>query len=364
MKGQSFFPGLLQRVFALLFIIQGLSLLSCSSSKQDQAPEIRITQRKGEKVIDITVNGQPFTSYLYSDTISVLKKPVLYPVYAADGHIVTRGFPLKTRPGERMDHPHHIGFWLNYGDVNGIDFWGNSDAIPPEKADTKGIIRNHNIDLIKNGKGAGELKVTAYWLKPDGKPILKENTTFIFRAGKDLRIIDRITTLTALRDTVVFNDTKEGMMAIRTDRAFEFPSDKPLQLSDAQGNKTEVPVMDNKAATGSYLNSNGVTGKDVWGKRAVWCALSGKMDGKNETLVIYDHPGNVGYPSYWHARGYGLFSINPLGQNTFSKGKETLNFTLLPEQSVTFKYRLAIISGPADKAKIEKIYEQFLNEVK
>ncbi len=364
MKQYFFFTRFPKGLFAFLFIGQALFVQSCSSDRKDQAPEIKLTSHKAEKVIDITVNGQPFTSYLYSDTIPVLKKTVLYPVYAADGNIVTRGFPLKTRPGERMDHPHHIGFWLNYGDVNGLDFWGNSNAIPPEQAHTKGVIRNHSIDLIKSGRGEGELKVTEDWLKPDGNPILKEHTTFIFRAGKDTRIIDRITTLTAVKDTVLFKDTKEGMMAIRTARAFEFPSDKPLELSDEHGNKTEVPVMDNKVATGSYLNSNGVTGKAVWGKRAEWCALSGNMDGKNETLVIYDHPGNVGYPSYWHARGYGLFSINPLGQNTFSKGKETLNYTLLPGHSVTFKYRLAILSGPVDKDRIEKLQQQFLNQIK
>ena len=29
------------------------------------------------------------------------------------------GFPLDPRPGERVDHPHHVGLWFNYGDVNG-----------------------------------------------------------------------------------------------------------------------------------------------------------------------------------------------------------------------------------------------------
>ncbi len=338
---------------------------ACSSGQhQEQIPKIEITQDKENKRIDITVDDQPFTSYLYTDTIADLKKTVLYPLYSADGSVITRGFPLETRSGERMDHPHHIGFWLNYGEVNDLDYWGNSNAIPAERFNQMGVIRNHNIDLIKNGKGSATLKVTEYWLKPDGKPLLKENTTFIFRAGKDSRIIDRITTLTALDDKVLFHDTKEGMMAIRTARAFEFPSDKPLKLSDAQGNMEEVPVMDNKAATGRYINSNGVTGLDVWGKRAEWCSLSGTVNNKNISIVIFDHPGNVGYPSYWHARGYGLFAINPLGQNTFSEGKETLNLTLEPKESVTLQYRLAILSGPADKTRIDSVYKQFLEEVK
>ena len=28
------------------------------------------------------------------------------------------------------------------------------------------------------------------------------------------------------------------------------------------------------------------------------------------TLAMLDHPKNVGFPTYWHARGYGLFAAN------------------------------------------------------
>ena len=48
--------------------------------------------------------------------------------------MVTRGFPLEPRPGERVDHPHHVGLWFNHGDVNGVDFWNNSESLRPEHA--------------------------------------------------------------------------------------------------------------------------------------------------------------------------------------------------------------------------------------
>ncbi len=59
---------------------------------------------------------------------------------------------------------------------------------------------------------------------------------------------------------------------------------------------------------------------------------------------MIDHPKNVGYPAYWHARGYGLFAVNPLGMKTLSNGKETLNFKLKKGESTTFRYRLVIAS--------------------
>lgn len=75
------------------------------------------------------IGGKLFTSYTYNNTID---KPVLYPLLTASGKIVTRGFPVAPRPFERTDHPHHIGLWFNYGDVNGLDFWNNSYAIKQE----------------------------------------------------------------------------------------------------------------------------------------------------------------------------------------------------------------------------------------
>ena len=88
--------------------------------------------------------------------------------------------------------------------------------------------------------------------------------------------------------------------------------------------------------------------------------LSGKVDQEPITLVIFDHPQNIGFPTYWHARGYGLFAANPLGQEVFSNGKEKLNFTLKPGKSVTFRYRFAIISGPTSADDVEKEYQSFV----
>jgi hypothetical protein len=317
---------------------------------------------EAEQRVDIQVQGKPFTSYLYTDTIPDLKKTVLFPVYSADGVIITRGFPLQSRPGERTDHPHHIGCWLNYGDVNGLDFWNNSASIPEERRDEMGIIRHREITGLKSSKGIGSLDVTMDWLKPDSQIILEENTRFIFRASENLRIIDRITELTAVNEAVSFEDNKEGMFAIRVTRALEHPTTDPVVLTDAKGNKTDVPVMDNTGVTGNYMNSDSITGTDVWGKRAKWVNLSGIIDNKKVNVLMCDHPDNIGYPAYWHARGYGLFAVNPLGQKVFSDGKESLNFSLSKGQSVVFKYRVQIVSGDFIPGEMEAGWQDFVGQ--
>ncbi len=350
-------------VINIIFLWTVLSIGCVDKAEETNTLKVDVVTNKDKQAVDILVSGKLFTSYLYTDKISNLKKPVLFPVIASNGAIITRGFPLKTRPGERIDHPHHIGLWLNYGEVNDLDFWGHSDATPPEQAHRMGVIRHRQIKHAEGGEGSGVLEVTMDWLKPDGTVILAESTRFIFRASKLSRIIDRITTLTAVKEPVLFNDTKEGMFAIRVNRALEHPNDRPIVLSDVHGNITDVPVLDNTGVTGHYLSSSGVEGMDVWGKRAKWVALSGEINKEKVSVVIFDHPTNVGYPMYWHARGYGLFAANPLGQKVFSKGKESMNLTLQPGESVTFTYRTLVLSQEADAGRIEKEYVKFIENM-
>ena len=336
-------------------------MVSCSEKKDETLNNVvKIVNNESEQKVDVLIDGEIFTSYIYSDKISVLKKTTLFPIVAANGVAITRGFPLEPRPGERVDHPHHIGAWFNYGDVNGLDYWNNSDAISDERKNEMGTIRHDQIISMSEGHAMAELVVSANWLKPDGTVLLKEKTDFTFYSGIDQRIIDRSVTLTALDEPVKFNDNKEGMIAIRVARQLEHPSDKPVTLSDSKGKTTDVPVLDNTGVTGHYLNSDGIEGMDVWAKRAKWVALDGTIDNKDVTVVIFDSPSNVGYPTYWHARGYGLFAANPLGQNVFSEGKESLNYSLKAGESVTFDYRILVLNGKPDKAEIESEYQYYI----
>jgi len=75
--------------------------------------------------------------------------------------------------------------------------------------------------------------------------------------------------------------------------------------------------------------------------------------------VIFDHPRNPGYPAYWHARGYGLFAINPLGRKIFSQGKETLQYTLHRGEEAVFRYRVVIHSGKLTDAAIDELGASF-----
>lgn len=337
------------------------ALLLCAgaTTPRPAGEHVRVVPDDANRRVDVLIGGQPFTSYIYPTT---LKKPTLYPLRTAHGAIVTRGFPLDSKPGERVDHPHQVGLWFNYGNVNGLDFWNNSDAIKPANAPKMGTIYQRAVVSAKSGAKSGELVIEADWKDYQGKIVLRERTLFVFRGGPDSRSIDRVTTLTAPDQKVSFADDKEGVLGMRVTRALEEPSDKPEVFADASGRPTTVAKMDNTGVNGVYRSSEGKVGDAVWGTRGRWCMLSGNVGNEPVTIAILDHPGNPGFPTYWHARGYGLFAANPLGAKDFTNGKVMMNYALGANQSVTFRYRVLILSEIAKPEAIEQAYQQFAAE--
>jgi hypothetical protein len=347
----------------LIFIVS----LSVSNNGQtldknaDKEKGIKLIADEAARRVDVIIDGKPFTSYIFPKN---LKKPALYPLRTSTGTLVTRGFPMEPRPGERVDHPHHVGLWLNYGDVNGVDFWNNSDERSTSEQSKMGTVLHRRVVGAKDGKEEAQLEVEADWIMPDGRPILNERTRYIFSAKENLRIIDRTTTLTALDKRVIFKDNKEGLLGLRLARFLEHPSDKAEVFTDSSGRPTKVSVLNNEGVTGLYQSSRGKSGDEVWATRSEWVMLTGETNGEKVTLVIMDHKKNPNHPTYWHARGYGLFAANPLGQKIFAEAKNepkinSFNLTLEPKESITFKFRVLIASGNLDQDKIKSNYEAF-----
>jgi hypothetical protein len=348
--------GLGGRVVAGGVLVAGALWALAGSAALAQERGIRLVQDDSKQRVDVFVDGQPFTSYIYPST---LKKPVLFPLHSAKGTPVTRGFPLEPRGGERVDHPHHIGLWFNYGDVNGTDFWNNSDAVKPEDRPKMGTIVHKAVTAARSGPDKGELETDVDWVLANGTVVLKEHTRFVFRGGAGWRSVDRITQLTAQGERVALTDNKEGVLGLRVARQLEIPSTRPEVFTDASGRPTTVAKLDNAGVNGDYLTSEGKRGDAAWGTRGKWCALSGRIGDEPVTIAILDHPANPGFPTYWHARGYGLFAANPLGQKALSDGKEALNLAIEPRQSITFRHRILISSETVSAERAEGAFKEF-----
>ena len=327
---------------AAVFLFTATFCSAKSELKQKSGPKINLIVKEASKKVDVMIDGKLFTSYCWPDNVM---KPVLYPVLTSSGTEVTRGYPLKPRAGERVDHPHHVGIWFNYGNVDGFDFWNNSTAIPEAKKSGYGTIKQLKINKVKTGIGEALLVTTESWIDPSGKELLAERTEFHFIAKGSTRIIDRVATLTATGNTVSMKDNKEGLIGMRMARQLELPSKDEIIMTDAQGNPTTVKKMDNAGVSGSYRSSEGIKDDAVWSTRARWVDLNGTIGNEKIAVVICDHPKNQSYPTYWHARGYGLFAANPLGWSVFTNGKKRLNYSIPAGKSATFRYRFIIHSG-------------------
>src|SRR5579871_6065336 len=121
----------MNKLAALGLLVGGM----LSAGNAFAASGVQVKADEAQRRVDITIDGKPFTSYIWPDNLA---KPVLYPLIDGDCVTLTRHWPPKA--GERSDHPHHVGLWFNYSNVNGYDFWNNSEAIKPDRKPKMGSI--------------------------------------------------------------------------------------------------------------------------------------------------------------------------------------------------------------------------------
>lgn len=318
------------------------------------AQTFKINQDESKQRVDVLIDGKIFTSYRWEERI---KRPVLLPIMTSGGNFVTRGFPVETRSGEDIGHPHQVGACFVYGDVNGVDFWNNSTFRTSEELKRMGKIVHRKITKTKDGKGKAELVTESEWIMPNGKTILTETTKFTFTAQKNVRIIDRETNLTAV-ETATFGDNKEGLFALHLSRELQQPSQTPEKITDEKGNISET--TDHSTVTGEYFNSENVKGDKIWGTIGKWAAVSGKINAENISVAVFDHPKNYNYPSFMMVRGYGLLALNPFGKKAFDAKAEARKFVLEANKSVKFQHRLLIASEKFSPEEIEKEFRKFI----
>jgi hypothetical protein len=299
------------------------------SSADEKSQGIVFQQDSGK--VDVLIEGQPFTTYHFEG----YKKPIFFPLRAASGTVVTRGYPMiPDLPGETKDHPHHKGLWFTHGEVNGVDYWSESDKT--------GKIVHRKFHLLKSDPKVGVLKSENDWITPEGKVILKEVREVKIHNQPGIRMMDFDVRLAAVNGAVKFGDTKEGSFGIRLAQPF----------SDKDGGRME--------------NSRGGVGQDrCWGKPAEWVDYSTKIKGETVGVAIFDHPSSFRHPTHWHARGYCLFAVNPFGLHDFYNDKtKDGSHTLKNGESINFRYRVYIHPGNAQEAKIGDQYKVYANGVK
>ena len=312
----------------------------CSPPVPSAAAET-VTLEKLDDRVSVSIDGQPFTEYLFD----CFGRPVLYPVIGPHGIAMTRHFPVKTDvPGEAHDHPHHTSIWYTHSPVNGVNFF----AVGPEM----GKCVHEKVLSIESGGPRGVLKTATRWVSPAGEVVLTDTRTLGFEVAGGARLIDLEITLHASQGEVVFGDSDHGGLALRM-----HPN---LRLAARPG--------ENITAKGQALNSEGVLadaragtgGGPVWGKRAKWIDYWGDVNGHTVGIALFDHPSNLRHPTHWMARGYGYVAACPFGLHSFDKAPQgTGDVTIPADGKITFRYRLVFHEGTPQDAGIERLWSRF-----
>jgi hypothetical protein len=101
--------------------------------------------------------------------------------------------------------------------------------------------------------------------------------------------------------------------------------------------------------------------KNVWGKRSEWLDYSGRIDGAAVGIAVFDHLSNPRYPTYWHARAYGLLAANIFGLHDFERDPtRDASLSIRPGQPLRFRYRVIIHPGDVNAAGIRDAYEAWV----
>lgn len=280
-----------------------------------------------ESAVRIDLGGKPFATFHHGELAA---KPFLANIRSASGKIVTRRFPMEMVEGESRDHLHHRGLWFTYDDVNGVKFWENDPSYDKKPNKGRVVVKSTSFD-----DKTSTLHAVMEWRDPAGKPLLIEDRKTVFSGDDKLRILDFHITLTAAT-AVTLGDTKEGAFAIRLAEEF----------TEKRG--------------GKIVNADGlVTMKQVWGKKSNWVDYSTELQGEKLGVAMFDHPSNPGFPTRWHARDYGLFSLNPFGQKGFDEDQPAYSRKLATGEKMTFKWRVVIHPGDAATGGVADLYKQF-----
>ena len=285
------------------------------------AGELSVQHLPEEKKVQVKIDGEIFNEYRYGNS----SKPIIYPIIGPHGIGMTRNFPMKKGvEGEATDHPHHQSMHFNHP-INGADFWHGR----------KCRIRNDKILKAEVKDGKSLIVSQNSWL--NGEKTVCTDTTEI-RSGETEggRFIDYKVTVHASHGDIEFEDTKAGTMSIRTHPALR---------------------LQGKVAKGQAINSEGVTGKAVWGQIAKWVNYWGPIGDKTVGVAIFDHPDNPRHPTTWMARDYGMVNVNPFGKRAFKRGEGAMK--LKKGESVTFAYRFYFHEGSHEEINIPKHYKKW-----
>lgn len=274
-----------------------------------------VTAVKSNSKIDILINNNLFTSYIFSQDE---KYPFFFPVNGPSNASVT-----SMRNG---NYPHHSSLFFGCDKVNGGNYW--------QEGLDRGQIISLRAEIIESDGDRVVIEDECIWKRPGANSPIK-----------DLRKI----TIQALSDEVFQLD-------------FDVTMEMLLDVTILKNNHSLFSGrMDPDLAVingGVMINAEGqLSEKGTFGQASPWIDYSGKRGDKIEGMAIMQHPSNKWYPSPWFTRDYGFFSPTPMYWPEDDKG-----ILLKKGEVIKLRYRVLVHSGNHDAADIAGHFKDYSKE--
>lgn len=291
-----------------------------------------VEAKKGDVAVDFTINGAAVFSYNFAKTklpagvgVEYERGGYIYPLFTGSGVPILNDFP--------SDHYHHHGIWLAWTktefEERHPDFWNMGQKLARVEA--------VGLDTSWNGSVCGGLTARNRYVDlkatPESKVALNEVLTVrLYHTDPAVRIFDF--------------EAKQ-----------ECASNAPLKLPKYHYGGIGVRGHTQWDAKGvmDFLTSEGktrVNGNETSGK---WCAMSGKVDGKQVTLTIFCHPENFRFPQ--------PMRLNPKEPFFCYAPQQGGEFSIEPGKPYVMKYRIAVTDGAPDTAVIERLWNDYATPV-
>lgn len=313
-------------------------VLKSIAKKSDRKSKTAVQVSNDDGNILISLKGKNILQYNFKEDQLPEGVPAIFrragfihPLWSPEGAVLTR-----TRP---PDHWHHVGLWnpWTHTKYKGriIDFWNLIKAEGTVKPVE--IISTTSNDLF-GGFKVLQNHVDLYGETPEGYEVaLKE-----------------------IWDVRVWNQVDGGWL-IDFSSTLNCATDSSFEITKYryQGFGFRATALWNDQ-TANILTSEGKNKSDGNSTRARWCDVNGISETPAGTsgILFITNPANFNYPE--------PIRIWPTGSN---KGKENVffnfnpsmdrNWTLLPGNQYTLRYRMFVYDGKIDKTKAQALWADF-----
>ena len=277
------------------------------------APRPKVMETPGEKI-----SFGHGTALLFEYRLAGARpKTYVHPLCAPDGRPLTLDSPA--------DHVHHRGLMLAWSNVNGYDFWGETNPAPHGQ-----IVHER---LLRRRTSPPEVTVANRWVA-DGRLLLWERRTL--RAPEpagDAVWLEWESELEAVSEPVVISAEKHvyNGLGIRFIREMD---------------------------RGRVLNSAGATViKQADGQEAEWCAYGAEVEGQTYGVAIFNSPRNPRHPTpfFVMSEPFGYLSAAPTYREPFR---------LELRQRLRLHWAVVAFLGAADTSRLNDWYRRWSARVR